>query len=117
MSLDKLQVVDFVGTDIHTDEVVLSLLDEREWSDRGHLLALQTKINAYFAFIESGQLLEDYPAAKGRAVRIDVICRYEPDKEGVAFLAHALETAKGANWGMTWAVVSPNTSLEPAREG
>ena len=114
MSLDKAQVVDFVGTDIRTDEVVLSLLDEREWNDRGHLLALQAKINSYFAFIETGQLLEDYPAANSRAVRIDVICRYEPNEEGVDFLAHARETAKGAGWSMTWSVVPPNTSLEDA---
>jgi uncharacterized protein DUF6572 len=73
MPVDNPQVVDAVGTDIRSDEVVLSLIDSSEWGSRGHLLALQAKLNSYFAFIETGQLLEDYPSARGKAVRIDVV--------------------------------------------
>src|SRR5688572_15421835 len=99
MTVENSQVVDFVGTDIQTDEVVLSIVDASEWGDRDHLLALQAKLNSYFAFIETGQLLEDYPKAAGKAVRIDVICRFEPDDAGLALLAEARALAGAANWG------------------
>jgi hypothetical protein len=104
MSVDNPHVIDAVGTDIHTDEVVLSLIDASEWGSHDHLVALQAKLNSYFAFIETGQLLEDYPNAEGRTVRIDVICRYQPDDAGSAFLAEARATANGASWAMTWRV-------------
>ena len=104
MAVADPKVVDAVGTDINTDEVVLSLIDANEWGERAHLLALQEKLNAYFAFIETGQLLEEYPNARGRAIRIDVICRFEPDDNARSFLAKARATAQSANWSMTWRV-------------
>ena len=104
MTVENPQVVDAVGTDIRSDEVVLSLIDASEWGSRDHLLALQAKLNSYFAFIETGQLLEDYPSAHGKAVRIYLLCRFEPDASGRAFLAKVGATANGANWGFTWKV-------------
>lgn len=104
MSVHNPHVVDAVGTDIHTDEVVLSLIDANGWGGRDHLFSLQAKLNSYFAFIETGQLLQQYPTAQGKAVRIDVICRFEPDDAGLEFLANARAKATAANWGMTWKV-------------
>jgi len=37
-------------------------------------------------------------------VRIDILCRFEPDASGRAFLAKAGATANGANWGFKWKV-------------
>ena len=105
MAVENAQVVDAVGTDIHTGEVVLSLIDASEWGGQGHLLALQTKLNSYFGFVESGQLIDDYPNAQGKGVRIDVTCKFEPDAAGIAFLSNARDVATGANWKLSWKVV------------
>lgn len=75
MSLDRLDVVDAVGTE-RDGTVVLSIIDGWDWSDESrHLHALQDKINVYFGCIESEQLFEEYPTARDAPLRIDVLTR------------------------------------------
>ena len=94
MSLDKIDVVDAVGTEKNSDTVVLNLLDAWDWDDeRGHLFALQDKLNSYFAFVESGQIYEDYPTAAGKVLRIDIISRYPVPEAALAFLEKATAVA------------------------
>lgn len=77
MSLENTKVVDAAGLENASNTVVLSILDSWDWEDeQRHLLALQEKLNTYFEFIESGQVYDAYPDAKGRVLRIDVIGRY-----------------------------------------
>ena len=64
----------------------LTISDHLEWN-RDHLLMLQDKINAYLDFIESGQLYEAYPNAKGHSLVIDLVIQYRPSPDGEAFLA------------------------------
>lgn len=64
MALDKTHVVDAAGVEKDTGCVVLTIADDWSWDDqKKHLLALQEKLNAYFNFIESGEMLESYPDA------------------------------------------------------
>jgi hypothetical protein len=94
MSLDKLDVVDAVGTEKDSGTVVLNLLDAWDWDDeRGHLFALQDKLNAYLAFVETGQIYEDYPTAVGKSLRIDIISRYPAPEAALAFLEKAATVA------------------------
>lgn len=73
MGLDNERVIDYVSFEQKTDTVVLTLCDAWDWEDEmAHLLALQNKLNTYFEFIESGQLLETEPLAALREVRIDI---------------------------------------------
>lgn len=77
MSLQNSQVVDAIGIDILTGEVVLSIIDHLDWKEEKiHLLKVQAKLNLYFSFIESGQVLETYPESSGRAARIDIIGKH-----------------------------------------
>jgi hypothetical protein len=93
MALDKVDSVDAVGIETSTDCVVLTIADSWDWSDeRGHLLALQAKLNSYFDFIEEGQLVESYPSAAGRKQVIDVITRYPLPAVGIALLDRARES-------------------------
>jgi uncharacterized protein DUF6572 len=99
MSLDRLDVVDAVGVDKSSGSVILTLLDSWDWSDeRTHLLALQAKLNAYFAFIEAGEIFESYPEARGRQVVIDVISRFplQPSAKILLQKAAALAEQIGA---------------------
>lgn len=98
MSLDNTTVVDAMGLETGTEHAVLTIADSWEWSDDpAHLLALQAKLNAYFEFIESGQIWEAYPAAKNRQLVIDVITRFPPTISGVLFLEKAKTAAAELN--------------------
>jgi len=75
-----------------TGKAILTILDSWEWSDpHSHLVALQAKLNAYFDFVEEGQLEPLYPAAVGRGVVIEVITRYPLHPDGTKLLAQAVE--------------------------
>ncbi|MDR9771119.1 DUF6572 domain-containing protein [Rhizobium hidalgonense] len=98
MALDQTTVVDAIGVDNATGEVVLTITDHLEWTGRDseHLLLLKEKLNAYLSFVEIGEMLETYPDAKGRAVLIDVVCKFPPDEQAQGFynqLSQVVESA------------------------
>jgi len=105
MSVDDRNVVDGIGVEKQSPIVVLTISDHRIWGDRDHLQALQNKINDYFGFIESGQLLESYPNAAEKKIRIDVICQYSPDTDGEQLLLKANQVAESVGWSVSWLVL------------
>jgi hypothetical protein len=106
MSLEDIQVVDAVGTAKDGSSISLFLLDSWDWEDpHQHLYSLQEKINAYLSFVESGQIYEDYPAAEGKRVQIDIMSRFPMPKEGLAFVEAAAAIASRINIVITQRVV------------
>jgi hypothetical protein len=86
MSLEDSNVIDFVSLD-PTGNVFLTISDHLAWDvDNEHLLLLQEKINAYLSSIESGDLYDKYPKAKGRKIIINLSTKYLPNEEGYIFL-------------------------------
>ncbi|MBX5148143.1 DUF6572 domain-containing protein [Rhizobium lentis] len=98
MSLDQTNVVDAIGVDDATGELVLTITDHLEWTVRvdEHLLLLQEKLKSYLRFVESGEMLEVYPDAKGRAVLIDVVCKYPPSQLASGFYNQVAKIVDGA---------------------
>ena len=97
MSVEEPDLVDFVGIEPGSDKVVLTVSDHLDWTDEtAHLLALQAKLNRYLAFVESGELVEAFPAAAGRRIVIRVITRVPLSQLGEAFVAHAAPLLKAA---------------------
>jgi hypothetical protein len=98
MSVDQTNVVDSIGIDIATGDVVLTITDHLEWtgSDNEHLLLLQEKLNTYLSFVESGEIFETYPDAKGRAVLIDVVCRWALNQQAQGFYSQVTPIVEGA---------------------
>jgi hypothetical protein len=91
MSVSQPDVVDFVVHDPLKDEALLLMVEERAWGDRGLLLPdLQTKLNAYLAFIEH-QLAVDYPELAGKPVHVQLRSAFPPEKAELEFLRIALE--------------------------
>ena len=88
MAVDNPNVIDAVGTERETGIVVLTVSDHLEWND-AHLVTLQEKLNAYLHFVLEGQLLEDYPSARNRKIRIEVVHKHRPHTEALAFLSKA----------------------------
>ena len=91
MAIDNATVIDAIGEEKMTGDLVLTISDHLDWNnERDHLQALQDKINAYFDFIQSGQIYEERPEARERAIRIDVIAQF-PAPASVASFFHAIE--------------------------
>jgi hypothetical protein len=86
MPVDENNSIDLVAQR-PTGEIELIISDHLEWDDSyGHQLILQTKLNAYLRFIESGELFEKFPAALNNPFYVDIVFQHEPDHDGYAFL-------------------------------
>jgi len=62
VTVEQTKVIDFISVD-QNGPVVLTISDHLEWGSDGHLFQLQEKLNSYLAFIEGGELLNEYPEA------------------------------------------------------
>lgn len=88
MSIEQTDIVDIIGTDRITGNVILTISDHLDWCDStAHQMLLQSKLNRYLAFVESGEILESYPDAKDRPIVFRVVFQFPPDDAGQAFLA------------------------------
>ena len=104
MSVENEDVVDIISID-KAKSVVLTISDHLDWSDTTeHQLLLQSKFNRYLAFVESGELLELYPAGKGLPVKFRVVFKFKPDQAAIEFLAKAKEIIEGAGFSLEAAV-------------
>ena len=101
MAIEKSDVVDAVGIEKATADVVLTIIDYLDWesSEAKHLQMLEEKLNTYLRFVESGELLESYPNAAGRRSVISLVGRCEPSAAALRFLAAARQTVEAAGCG------------------
>lgn len=73
MTVEQIEVIDFVGIDEPTGRCVLTISDRLPWDDiKSHLFILQEKLNAYLRFIECGEMTAKRPELAGRAIIISV---------------------------------------------
>ena len=101
MPIDDLSVVDAISLD-QQGVVNLTIFDAWDWTDEGvHLLAIQEKINLYFGFIESGQLVEAYPAAAGKRILINLVAAEQIPPQGLELLRRADALAMKLNARVT----------------
>jgi hypothetical protein len=100
MGLENPNVIDVAGMERDGSAIVLTIADAWDWSDEpSHLVALQRKLDAYLAFIETGQVFEVYPEAEGRLVVIDVVASVPAAAAGLELLhlAHVVAKELGAS--------------------
>ncbi len=105
MGLAEPDSVDYLSIEKDSGAVVATLLDDSEGADQRQRLALlQRKINRYFDFIESGEVLDcseikaHLGAGSDPVVRIDIIAKKDLEGEGQWFLSHV--RAAGAKVGI-----------------
>lgn len=66
-------VIDMIGSDSATGEVLLLMKEERTWNGGdAQLHELQEKFNAYASFILDGEMAGAYPELAGKPVRIEL---------------------------------------------
>jgi len=68
MTVEQTDSVDFVAMNHGVGDVLLVISDHLDWSDEhAHARLLQGKIYRYLDFVDSGELLEQFPDARCRA--------------------------------------------------
>ena len=100
MAIDNSRVIDFIGTIEQGNEVILTISDHLDWKLKmDHLLKLQSKINTYLDFIESGEIYQEYSNSIGRNIVIEVVGKYDPpnDKDVNEFYDKVTKFLKGLN--------------------
>jgi len=106
MSINNPEVVDAIGIERDSDVVVLTICDHLDWyCAEEHLLALQDKINRYLGFVEN-ELLDAYPLAMGRSIRLDVLFKFQPTECATQFLIKARLVAEEYGVMLYWRVPS-----------
>jgi hypothetical protein len=105
LSIEDSQKVDFISID-KEGNVVLTISDHLEWVENNeHLLILQNKINSYLAFIENGNLYEQYPDTKDKKIIISIVAKFLPDNDGELFLKRAKEILNSAGYNYAFSML------------
>ena len=114
MTIEDESTIDFVAHDPERDEVVLIMVQEQDWGDRGHQLpALQAKVNTYLAFALDGQLAAEYPAYAGKPVHIQLRSTTRPGERELTFLRIVSERwLEPSGIRLSWRVIG-----EPGENG
>jgi hypothetical protein len=90
MTIEDADTVDLIGTEKGDGAAVLVISDHLDWNDtERHLKLLQEKINAYLAFIESGEMYDRHPSARGAKIVIKVVGAHALAAEGIRFFQSA----------------------------
>jgi hypothetical protein len=98
MTVEQIQVVDFVGID-PSGKAVLTIADHLSWDDiESHLFTLQEKLNAYLRFIESGEMIEKRPDLAGHAILISVVLKFPIPREADWFFAKTSAAVEAAGF-------------------
>jgi hypothetical protein len=72
-------VIDLVAHDPQSDLVMLVMVEEREWGDRGALLPdLQAKLSTYLGYALDGQLHQEHPQLRGKAIAFQLSFAHPP---------------------------------------
>ncbi|CAG0995935.1 hypothetical protein MTYP_02556 [Methylophilaceae bacterium] len=110
MSVEQPNVIDLITSDKENGHITLIISDGLEWGENDHLLKLQEKLNNYLAFIKSGDLLSKYPAAQGKHIRLDLVCRFQPDDTGKQFLQLCAEAIMDAGYQFRYRIYEAGLS-------
>lgn len=112
MTVAQKSTVDWLGIEKGTGNVVLTVVDDLDWSDDNeHLLALQEKLNTYLAFIESGEVFERLTEDVGRTVprttpiKVSILAKYALSDRAKAFVEHAQGRFREAGFELRFKVV------------
>lgn len=76
MAISDKDKIDSIGIDSGFGNVILTINDDLPWTNEyEHLNILQDKINSYLELIDSGEIYEKYPKAKGK--RIEIVINFK----------------------------------------
>ena len=101
-------VLDALGRDGDTGEVVLVMLEHRPWSGGDvQLQQLQEKLNSYLSFVLDGEMIEQLPQLKGVPVRIQLACSEPPPEPVIGLLEKVREQISFQGIGLQVSGLAP----------
>lgn len=113
MSIRKTKVVDWLGIEEGTGDILLTVVDDESWeNEQEHLALLQEKLNTYLAFIESGEVYERLVSDVGRTVaritpiKVSILAKHPVSSHAREFLQHAQSAFMSAGFALTHKVLS-----------
>jgi hypothetical protein len=108
MSIDQTDVIDFASIDKASGDLWLTISDHLPWCEEqgNHLVLLQDKLNAYLRFIESGEVFEKVPDARGRSIVINLVGKFPLSQQADLFLANARAAIEGAGFRLQFSLKS-----------
>ena len=110
MSVEEHNLIDFVSTGADRT-VTLSVSDHLAWdTESEHLSHLKTKLNRYFDFINSGELVDRFPEAADHRLFIRVHFLHAPTSTAEEFLNRFRTAAEEEGVGF---IHGPITSSRP----
>jgi len=109
MSVEDKDKIDSMGINKETDVVTLAISDHLDWDNEyDHLIMLQEKINTYLSFLESGEVYESYPQAKGKKFEIKIYAKCDLSKKAEEVLNFAYKKIVEAGFDLNCEVVEDN---------
>ncbi len=99
MSIEQESVIDIIAPGVKSNEVTLIITDHLAWvdgADYDHVVKLQNKINSYVSFIESGELVNEYPEHRGKLAIIHVEGKYPLNRKAGEFYERAARVLANA---------------------
>ena len=108
MPVDIPNTIDLVAQGEQGD-MQLIISDHLDWEKSvDHQLILQTKLNSYLRFIESGELFDKFPMAQNNPFWVEIVFQNEPDSDGRVFLERAKSIFGEAGFLLTHRVFGEN---------
>ena len=84
---DRTALIDLIGQDAKTGELVLVMTEPEGWDGSDEqLLVLQERFNAYVSFLLDGEMTEAHPEFAGKPARIELRCAHMPDARAIELL-------------------------------
>jgi hypothetical protein len=110
MSVEEIDKIDFATVDNASGDLWLTISDHLPWDEDeiSHLTFLQSKLNAYLRFIESGEVFRKLPEAKGRNIVINVVGKYPLSQQADSFLRKASGAIERAGFSLRFDLMRAN---------
>jgi hypothetical protein len=106
MSIVDKDTIDSIGISKNGEKVTLAISDHLNWDNEcEHLIIFQDKLNTYLRFLESGEVYETYPQAKGKQLEIMIYAKYELSEKAEEFLDFARRKVAEAGYSLECQII------------
>jgi hypothetical protein len=92
MTIEQVDIIDWLGIDTQTNKLHVTTIDHIDWdgeNDDEHLRLLQAKLNSCLTFVENAEHLEVMPEAEGLPIRLVVIGQFPLNARAIDFYHEA----------------------------
>ncbi|MBC7466076.1 MAG: hypothetical protein H7256_08790 [Bdellovibrio sp.] len=96
-TVEDVHKIDAISVDKESNDVILNIFDHLDWSnEKMHIHLLQEKITNYLKFVESKEIENVFPDAKGKKIKICVVAKFSLTGNALKFIASVTQTVTSA---------------------